>query len=823
MKLTDGFGFYVEHRFMITGNSRFYQVFGNRRVLIAFLATFLIPLIGGIVLHEFVHEANWVHLMMHSTLKVLGSVTAFMVVVLLLVQQQYQKESPHFLWISSALIFMGILEFFFGMIDLSPASFWARTLASVLGAVLFACSWLPDRWATPGLFKVFPLYVSLFSTFAGLSFILNPAILTKVSFFEKYGITTLFLHILSGVIFLAAMINYLYRYYLKERQEDYLFGLNCLLLGMSGLMQAFESTWSSVWWFFHGLKFFAYLILIKYIFGRFREIQRQLEQKLKKTEANFELAVSASQIGIWEWNPVTNLSVWNDMMYELLGYEFGQVQPCFESFSNRVHPDDRDHVFRRLNQSLEDQSLFDEEFRIVQLNGSLRWLLGRGQVHQDENNKIVMRGINLDITETKRVIEEKEFLADITKLFASSLDYKETMNIAAKAAIPRLADWSIVDLCQEDGSIKRLSVCHRDFQLQPICEEFRSFPPEIGGLRGVFRVLESGKSEIAPDFCVDSLNPGLREKYAVRLIQQLGLTGYMIFPLKSRDRMLGTISLMLSGSNRRMTGVDVSLAEEFARRVSTAVDNARLYHEANAAIQTRDEFMSIASHELKTPLTSLYLQLQMLSRSIRKQSLTTIPVARLSKTLEICESQGKKLSDLLDELLDLTRIRLGRLELQKINMDFAEVARAIVENHKVEADRNGVRLEVTAFEEIYGFWDCTRIEQMISNLVSNALKYGCGKPVEILVQKDKKLSWCILQVKDQGLGIPIELQSKIFERFERAVEGNKISGLGLGLYISRQIVEAHGGTIHVKSEVGKGSIFTVSLPLDSVVEVGALG
>jgi PAS domain S-box-containing protein len=279
----------------------------------------------------------------------------------------------------------------------------------------------------------------------------------------------------------------------------------------------------------------------------------------------------------------------------------------------------------------------------------------------------------------------------------------------------------------------------------------------------------------------------------------------------------------IRGKNGRLSGI--------ACVVTDLSERTRLYHEAQEAIRSRDEFLSIASHEVKTPLTSLSLQLQILGREIRKNLDTarrespgrepdhvSIPT-RMLRIVSSSETQSEKLSNLLDELLDLTRIRLGRLTLARESFDLAHVAREVVERFKVEATQKRIPIWVDAPEPVIGQWDQLRIEQVISNLVSNAMKYGNGKPISVKVQMLEGGDQARLVVADQGMGIPAEMRERIFERFERAgVSGRKIAGLGLGLYICRQIVEAHGGSIRVETGPGPGSSFSVHLPLAEAAE-----
>ncbi|MGZ3688581.1 MAG: ATP-binding protein, partial [Bdellovibrionota bacterium] len=223
------------------------------------------------------------------------------------------------------------------------------------------------------------------------------------------------------------------------------------------------------------------------------------------------------------------------------------------------------------------------------------------------------------------------------------------------------------------------------------------------------------------------------------------------------------------------------------------------------ALEEREDFISVASHELKTPLTALSMQIESFDKTLRGAL----------KTVESSGGQARRLSELLNELLDLTRIRIGRLTLDRHEMDLgsavAEIAERLTRGTKA-AGQVSVRV---GERSVRGTWDSMRIGQVVTNLISNAVKYGDGKPIEVDISMDASNQQAELRVIDHGIGIPKETQGKVFERFERAAGVRKVTGLGLGLYITRQIVEAHGGTITVESEVGRGSTFTVRLPLQA--------
>jgi PAS domain S-box-containing protein len=241
-------------------------------------------------------------------------------------------------------------------------------------------------------------------------------------------------------------------------------------------------------------------------------------------------------------------------------------------------------------------------------------------------------------------------------------------------------------------------------------------------------------------------------------------------------------------------------------------EEKRAQAELQAAVGMRDDFMSIASHELRTPLSALQLQLQSLERLIAKCQDPLLD-ERFARKLPAAVRQTDRLARLIDSLLDVSRIARGTLELQLEEFDLAEAVGDVVERFRDEAARAGSQLTVD-LQPVLGRWDRLRIEQIATNLLSNAIKYGAGKPIEIAVEPagdDARIS-----VSDHGIGIDREKVDRIFERFERAVSTRHYGGLGLGLYIVRQIAQAHEGSIHVESSPGRGARFTITLPRTGV-------
>lgn len=229
------------------------------------------------------------------------------------------------------------------------------------------------------------------------------------------------------------------------------------------------------------------------------------------------------------------------------------------------------------------------------------------------------------------------------------------------------------------------------------------------------------------------------------------------------------------------------------------------------AIKIRDEFLSVASHELKTPLTPLKLQTQMIIKSIKSGTFKNYDDKKLQKIMGVLEMSINRLSSLVENLLDVSRLGHKEIILQKEEVNLKTFFEEILDNYRSGIEHSKSEVFLLAPFEVIGFFDPLRLEQVFSNLLMNALKYGDQKPITITLEQDNDQA--ILTFKDQGIGIPPNYKAKIFDRYEKIDDHRNISGLGLGLYIIKEIVSAHGGTIAVESEVGKGTSFKLTLPL----------
>lgn len=412
--------------------------------------------------------------------------------------------------------------------------------------------------------------------------------------------------------------------------------------------------------------------------------------------------------------------------------------------------------------------------------------------------------------QSEHLLSDKKlhFLVEAGRILSSSLEYDTTLISVSQFAVATIANLCDIMLF-DDGKLRHVAVVDSDPEMNKIVQEFYRFPPNPEGKMGAYHVANTRETLLVSPTSDEWLRSITMDEEDYQNMKKLNYISSLIVPLVARDKVIGVLSF--KSRERLFDQSDVELAEELATRAAIAVDNARLYKEAQDAIRARDEFLSISSHELKTPLTSIILQLQIALRTIEHTERPS--KEQVIKMLHGAEKQSKKLQKLINDLLNISLITTGRLHLEKELIDFSKLVYDVLERFSHLLHKENVHVEVDIEDGIEGYFDHLRIEQVISNLITNAVKYGNKKPVHITVKKfDHTVRFTI---QDKGIGIDPKTQKEIFERFARGVSTRDYRGLGVGLYISRQIVEAHGGTITLESEVNKGSTFTLHLPLSS--------
>lgn len=301
----------------------------------------------------------------------------------------------------------------------------------------------------------------------------------------------------------------------------------------------------------------------------------------------------------------------------------------------------------------------------------------------------------------------------------------------------------------------------------------------------------------------------LRDSVGLREILRLGKwQSGRVTLLRTADTEWGYL-LCANSSPRKPQGTP--LFQSFSALVAILLESAWRREQSRSAIRARDEFLITASHELKTPLTTLRLQTYTL-RKLIERSKPTGPIGETApRVLDLLDRQTSRLESRIDDFLEAARARTGKFDLTRTTTELGEVVRRTLEKHRLEFEHANCETHVVFDSTLVGDWDSVRIGQALSNILSNAIKFGRSAPITIHVYRDAGMG-CV-SIQDHGIGISQADQKRILQAFERAVSAVDFSGLGIGLFVSRRIIEAHGGTIEVRSHPTHGAEFIVRLPL----------
>ncbi len=527
------------------------------------------------------------------------------------------------------------------------------------------------------------------------------------------------------------------------------------------------------------------------------------EQVLSEHEAEFQATFEKAAAGIAHVSTDGRWLRINPRLCEIIGYP--QKDALKLRLQDVVHPDDlvaHNATFETILAG--DRESAHTEERFVHKNGAAVWVdLTVSLLRDAKGNPKKFITIVEDASARKHSEAGQRVLAEASEILLESIDSKPTLAKVANTVVPVLADWCVIELTNADPAAHpERAFSHIEYtraeQLQKVWLGFA----ERSGTH----------PRLIADVTEEQLQSWSKSPGDLQLWRELELKSVLIVPLMVRGGLLGAITFISSTTGRRYDVADVTIAEDLAHRVALGLENARLYQEAQDAIGARDEFLSIASHELRTPLTPLQIQLQRLLGVSGKAGLDHMPKEQVRGMLQRSAIQVSRLATLIDSLLDVSRITAGRFHLELEQVDLSVLTREVIARFNETAHAGGSALSLVADKPVVVRCDPLRIEQVVSNLLSNAIKYGGGQPIAVSVELKGETGTVI--VEDKGIGITAEKLPKIFDRFERGEASRSYAGLGLGLYIARQIIQAHRGSITAVSEPGRGSTFTVEVPMN---------
>ncbi|MBN9680803.1 MULTISPECIES: sensor histidine kinase [unclassified Corallococcus] len=534
-----------------------------------------------------------------------------------------------------------------------------------------------------------------------------------------------------------------------------------------------------------------------------------LYEALRERTERLRQALVTGDMGTWRLDLVRGKELRDAALNHMLGLPAVDSTVAVGDMLGYLHPEDRPHVEAEFHRhQRESPGYFELEFRVMRRDGGVRWLHSVGQSFAGPEGRVTeLTGAMADVTRRKEAEERLQLLLDASRVLALRLDdVEEALPEVARLVVDHVATGCLVDLAAPDGTLRRVTAAHR------VPEQDTRLHAALGGTdRGpahpALQCFRSGEvcflSRLDFKLC-DAVSTSDSHR---ALVDRMAPTSVLSVPLRARGRTLGVITLFTAEPQRTLVAADVTMAEELALRLSVALENARLFHDAQSAVRLRDEFLSVASHELKTPLTSLILQHNLIGRAMETAGMP----APVTGKLNTAQRQVFRLTALVDNLLDVSRLSLGKLSLERAEVDLVQLTRDAVERLEDVFTQARCPLKLELPRTLTGQWDALRLDQVLVNLLSNAAKYGAGHPVSVRAGVDARdEAW--VEVRDEGIGIEADALPRLFGRFERAVSERHYGGMGLGLYISRQIVEALGGRIDVDSQPGQGATFTLRLP-----------
>ena len=411
-----------------------------------------------------------------------------------------------------------------------------------------------------------------------------------------------------------------------------------------------------------------------------------------------------------------------------------------------------------------------------------------------------------------------EFLAEAGQVLSSSLDYRSTLARLTALIVPQLADWCAVRL--DDDTDATMTIAHVDpAKVELVRELYRGSSEKLAGSLNWQKVLRTGEPELAQEANAVGDDEVLLRRRALA-------SSWLIVPLRIQEKVFGTVTLAFGDSSRAFSPADLPLASELARRASVAVDNARLYRlsqlersRAEAATRAKDEFVAVVSHELRTPLNAILGWTRLLLRG-------TLPAGQERQALGVIERNAHAQAQLVDDLLDVSRVMSGKIRINPAQVDLCDIVRLAVEGVRPAADAKRVRLEVDLEHcDVVFRGDGDRIQQVAWILLSNAIKYTAKDLGLVRVRLRRVESVFELTVEDNGIGIEADFLPHVFETFRQSETGTSRGhgGLGVGLSIAKHLVERHGGVIEAQSDgKHKGVRMVVRLPISPLVS-GTMG
>lgn len=435
-----------------------------------------------------------------------------------------------------------------------------------------------------------------------------------------------------------------------------------------------------------------------------------------------------------------------------------------ERWGQVLHPDEAQQASELWAASLQSGDPFKMEIRLLDRGTqSYCWHLIRMVAVHDEAGRVTRWfGMSTDIHEQKHAEESARFLAEASAALAGVVDYESTLQKVVNLAVPHFADWSAVDIANDDGSLRRLAVAHQEADKDELLHELmRESPDDLQALGGAAAVHHSGQAEMLTEITNESPAMGAVDERHLDLIRSLGLTSSICVPLAVSGKSLGVLTFATAETRRKYTEADLTLATDLAQRAAVAIENTQLYQALRDADRRKDEFLATLAHELRNPLAPIRNSLQILK-------MPRLDADTIERSRDMMERQVHHLVHMVDDLMDVSRVMRGKIELRKEQLELASVVARAVETVQSLVNAQGHELSVRIPNEpLVIEVDPMRITQVINNLLTNAAKYTEANG-QIWLNAAREGDMAVIRIRDEGIGITAAMLPRIFELFVQA-------------------------------------------------------
>lgn len=574
--------------------------------------------------------------------------------------------------------------------------------------------------------------------------------------------------------------------------------------------------------------------------------RKRAEQAVVESEKRLRfMADSIPQLS-WIARPNGYREYYNKRWYEFTGTTLDDVKG--DGWHRLVHPADKTRAINAWKHSYTTGEMYEIEYRLYHApSRAYRWVIGRALPYRNDSGKIVnWYGTSTDIHEQKRATQIQAFLADISKELASTLNYTKMLKKVTRLCVPSIADWCSIELYDEAKGFEQVSLAHSDPEKIALAREFsKRNPADINMPTGIPKVIRTGEAEYYPRISDELLDQYIDDEETLEFMKSLNLHSMIIAPLRISDKVVGGITFVSSDSGRYYTESDLRMVEELAGRISLAITNSKLYDDSMREIERRqkaerellqeketlearvhtrteqrvqhlvelnrskDEFISIASHQLRTPATGVKQYVGMLLEGFVGE-LSPKQRQLLEKAYDSNERQLKIVTD----LLRVAQVDAGKVVLRKSKVKLnGFIDDVIRDHHSVFSGRNQTIRYAPLHPDITVSIDEASIRMVLENLIDNASKYS-EEHTHVSVDAKDRGDTVTIYVRDEGVGIDPDGHSRLFEKFSRINNplSTKVGGTGLGLYWAKKIVDLHGGKINHRSNSAGGTTFSIKLP-----------